>query len=84
MAFRDRWTRHNEWLLDEAIKETFPASDPVSAGQPGSIVGLRYTAEERAREQPRGKGIARSLAWLAAGSTLCLAVYYLTARRRGR
>jgi hypothetical protein len=23
--------RHQEWLLDEALAETFPASDPVSA-----------------------------------------------------
>jgi hypothetical protein len=22
--------RHEEWLLDEALKETFPASDPIS------------------------------------------------------
>jgi len=21
---------HNEWLLDEALKETFPASDPIA------------------------------------------------------
>jgi len=21
---------HREWLLDEALKETFPASDPIS------------------------------------------------------
>jgi hypothetical protein len=23
-------SRHEEWLLDEALKETFPASDPIS------------------------------------------------------
>jgi hypothetical protein len=28
----DRQTRHMEELLDEGLKETFPASDPVSVG----------------------------------------------------
>ena len=26
--------KHAEWLLDEAIMETFPASDPVAPYQP--------------------------------------------------
>jgi hypothetical protein len=25
-----RANRHDEWLLDEALRETFPASDPIS------------------------------------------------------
>jgi len=25
---------HQEWLLDEALKETFPASDPISPARP--------------------------------------------------
>jgi hypothetical protein len=25
---------HDEWLLDEALNETFPASDPISPSQP--------------------------------------------------
>jgi hypothetical protein len=25
-----RASRHDEWLLDEALRETFPASDPIS------------------------------------------------------
>lgn len=32
---------HDEWLIDESIAETFPASDPTSPVRPGSIVGLR-------------------------------------------
>ena len=26
--------RRQEWLLDEALKETFPASDPISPARP--------------------------------------------------
>jgi hypothetical protein len=35
-------TRHEEWLMDEAIRDSFPASDPASFSQPGSIVYERY------------------------------------------
>ena len=35
-------SQHDEWLLDEAIRGSFPASDPASASQPGSIVNKRY------------------------------------------
>ena len=34
--------RHDEWLVDEAIRDSFPASDPASSTQPGSIVNQRY------------------------------------------
>jgi len=33
---------HEEWLMDEAILGSFPASDPASSSQPGSIVNERY------------------------------------------
>lgn len=33
---------HDEWILDEAIEETFPASDPVSPNRPGSLPVRRY------------------------------------------
>jgi hypothetical protein len=26
--------RHDDWLLDEALRETFPASDPISPARP--------------------------------------------------
>ena len=38
---------HDEWLLDESIRGSFPASDPVSSSQPGSLVNVRYVARER-------------------------------------
>ena len=42
-----------EGLLDDAIDDTFPASDPVSHGQPGSIVSTRYAALERGTRTDR-------------------------------
>jgi hypothetical protein len=41
-------TRHDEWLVDEANRDSFPASDPASSTQPGSIVGVRYANGARA------------------------------------
>ena len=41
-------TRHDEWLVDEANRDSFPASDPASSSQPGSIVGERYASGARA------------------------------------
>jgi len=41
-------TRHDEWLVDEANRDSFPASDPASSSQPGSIVGERYARGARA------------------------------------
>lgn len=44
-------TRHEEWLMDEAIRGSFPASDPASSSEPGSIVNQRYA--EAAAGRPR-------------------------------
>jgi len=35
---------HDEWILDEAVQETFPASDPTLPSRPGSTLALRYSA----------------------------------------
>ena len=32
---------HDEWLLDESIEETFPASDPTLPIRPGSTLSRR-------------------------------------------
>ena len=39
--------RYEEWLLDESIKMSFPASDPASTSQPGSVVYERYLELDR-------------------------------------
>ncbi len=67
-----------EWLLDDAIDDTFPASDPVSHNQPGSILNTRYAARERrARASWPGD---RTFWWLTAGAVL--AALLLVRRRR--
>ena len=35
---------HEEWLLDEALKETFPASDPISPANPAPRRGRTLKA----------------------------------------
>ena len=70
-----------ERLLDDAIDDTFPASDPVSHNQPGSILNTRYAARED-RARTRGARLGdRSLWWLATGAMLAA---LLLARRRRR
>jgi len=73
----------DEYLLDEAVEETFPASDPPSETQPGSIVAERYAASERA-DAPAGPEIraARSLGWLPLAALAAGAAVALLALRR--
>ena len=42
--------RHEEWLIDEAIRDSFPASDPASTSQPGSLASERYAKRVTAQE----------------------------------
>ena len=44
----ERRSQHEEWLIDEAIRGSFPASDPASTSQPGSIAHGRYAEPARA------------------------------------
>jgi hypothetical protein len=70
-----------EWLIDDAIDDTFPASDPVSHGQPGSLVNLRYAARERNAQRRWSTAFGPAGWWLLAAATLaCLVV--LARRRR--
>ena len=47
-------SRHDEWLMDEAIRDSFPASDPASSSQPGSIVSERYALNATAQADNGG------------------------------
>lgn len=37
---------HDEWLIDESIEETFPASDPTLPIRPGSTLALRHQVRD--------------------------------------
>jgi hypothetical protein len=39
----ERSRRHQEEALDDALKNTFPASDPISLEQPASSADLKVT-----------------------------------------
>jgi hypothetical protein len=47
-GFGDRERRRRDMALDEALKDTFPASDPVSVEQP--VDGIRIEEESSADE----------------------------------
>jgi hypothetical protein len=54
---------HDEWLLDESVEESFPASDPVAPSRPGSTLSKRYAttrktagAGKRDPAKRRGRG----------------------------
>ncbi len=40
-------SERDEWLIDESLEETFPASDPPSTTFPGSLLGMRYAVQPR-------------------------------------
>lgn len=49
---------HDEWLLDESLEESFPASDPVTPSRPGSTLAKRYQTTKKAggAKKPRRRG----------------------------
>jgi hypothetical protein len=67
--------RHEEWLLDEAIRDSFPASDPTSPSQPGSIVNERYARDLRRDSGSKPFSIPQALTAM----TLATALTALTA-----
>ncbi len=62
---RPRSTRYEEWMLDEAVEETFPASDPPATSYPGSSL-WEMAQQDRAHR-------ARLLAGLSIGALLVVA-----------
>jgi hypothetical protein len=43
---------HEEWLMDEGVDDTFPASDPPAQSQPGSTLAVNKMSEEGRETQP--------------------------------
>jgi hypothetical protein len=74
--------QHDEWLLDDAIDDTFPASDPVSVGQPGSIVNVRYAALERRDRRPQVSGGPSGTTWWVLVGVAVTFAFLLVRRRR--
>ena len=47
---RRRARAYEERIIDGSVEESFPASDPSSSSQPGSIAAQSYTFARRHRE----------------------------------
>jgi hypothetical protein len=60
---------HADWLVDESVEESFPASDPPSAVQPGSLAGSRSRITRRAAASREGR-TRSTLMWLCIGAVL--------------
>jgi hypothetical protein len=69
---------HDEWALDEALEETFPASDPPTPPRPGSTMAQRYAV----RAGADGFRLRRSrvIRWILVASTVFFTVLWF---RRG-
>lgn len=50
---------HEEWMLDEAVEESFPASDPPEPAQPGSSLAAERLKEESRKTPPAAKDLAK-------------------------
>jgi hypothetical protein len=73
--------RHEEWLLDDAIDDTFPASDPVATGQPGSIVNMRYAEQDSTRRGRARRASALARWWVPVSVVACALLLVRQARR---
>jgi hypothetical protein len=52
-------SQHEEWQLDEAGEETFPASDASAPVQPGSTEAVNRLHEEGRKAPPTEKELAK-------------------------
>jgi hypothetical protein len=43
---------HEEWLMDESVDDTFPASDPPAQMQPGSTLAVNKMNDEGRKTLP--------------------------------
>jgi hypothetical protein len=73
---------HDEWLLDEAIEETFPASDPPAPVRPGSSISMRYAYADASRKARRRVRVRRASAGAIVLASSLLFFLFLAARRK--
>jgi hypothetical protein len=43
---------HEEWVLDEAVEESFPASDPPATSNPNSTLAVKKIHDEGRKTPP--------------------------------
>jgi hypothetical protein len=67
--------------MDEGIRDSFPASDPTSSSQPGSLVGQRYATRERGATK-RIESHSTTSGWVMAGFAIFCAGFMLGRGRR--
>jgi hypothetical protein len=68
---------HDEWVMDEALEETFPASDPPYPMRPGSTIARRNASRSRRVAYGADAGT------IALGAVFLVAlVFFLMLRRR--
>jgi hypothetical protein len=65
---------HDEWALDEALEETFPASDPPTPPRPGSTMAQRYAV--RASADGFRLRRSRAIQWILIASTVFFTVLW--------
>ena len=46
---------HEEWLMDESVDDSFPASDPPAQSQPGSTLAVNKMNDAGRETQPTEK-----------------------------
>jgi hypothetical protein len=63
---------HDEWALDEALEETFPASDPPTPPRPGSTMAQRYAV--RATADGLRLRRSRAMGWAVIAACVFFAV----------
>jgi hypothetical protein len=71
---------HYEWLIDQSIAETFPASDATSPVRPGSIVASYYSTRKHDLASALG---ARGVPFVCAAIGLSLLCALVLLGRRG-
>ena len=82
-AATSRGSAHDEWLIDESIAETFPASDVPVPMRPGSLVGSRYAVRPNNSSWGDTRQLIDSVGpWLAAVVVGALVWLILSLSRR--